>query len=181
MSLSGVMAGLAGGFANGRLPPVCIEGGGWCTSCIFRVIFFKELTNGDACSFDPADTRRSGVFGMGRVCKDCEEDATEMEDGLLINVCVSTCARAIFCATSRSSCCCLNILSTAFRQSIAAQTRYQPLDLPLYPLLLRAARSVERIVINKSASLALGDSNNRRHKDVATLRIGMRREYATAW
>ena len=40
---------------------------------------------------------------------------------------------------------------------------------PLYPLRFKARRSVERIVMNNKASLALGASNRRRFNDIATL------------
>lgn len=42
-------------------------------------------------------------------------------------------------------------------------------NIPLYPRRLRARKSVERIVINSSASLALGTSKMTRHSDIATL------------
>lgn len=40
---------------------------------------------------------------------------------------------------------------------------------PLYPLRLSERRSVERMVINSSASFALGSLNSRRFREVATL------------
>jgi hypothetical protein len=40
---------------------------------------------------------------------------------------------------------------------------------PLYPLRLSERRSVERMVINNSASFALGSLNSRRFREVATL------------
>jgi hypothetical protein len=51
---------------------------------------------------------------------------------------------------------------------------------PLYPRRLRDLRSVERMVMNKRASLTLGDSKMKRHKEVETLRTSNKRNQSSS-
>lgn len=71
-------------------------------------------------------------------------------EGLEIKAVLSAVALAAFSAASFATFCCLKILST------------------LYPRRFRALRSVERMVMNNSASLIFGASNSSLHNEVET-------------